>query len=460
MNLSQSLRLSSTPRLAFVGAGGKTTALFRLAREYHSPVLVTTTTHLSQEQVRLGDQHYTITSPEQIARLQPHDIQGVCVFTGPPDGSGRLTGLPGPIMENLLRLADALSVPLLIEADGSRQLPVKAPASHEPVIPTFVDTVVVVAGLSALGKPLSSQVVHRPEEFARLSGLSSGEPIDPAALRRVLVHADGGLKGIPPGARRILLLNQADTDALQSQAHAMLLQRLGQPGLFPAYQAVLIASLIQEQIFAVHDPVAGILLAAGGASRFGAPKQLLSYQGMPLVRRVAQVALASGVSPVIVVSGAYTPEISQALADLKVVLLHNPDWQAGQSTSVKVGVNALPSEAGSVIFFLADQPFVDESLVRALVEAHAQSLAPIVAPLVDGRRSNPVLFDRQTWGDFLSLTGDLGGRALFSRYPATWVPWHDPRLLLDIDTPEDYQRLIGQQSGEGDQPSSVEEPDY
>jgi molybdenum cofactor cytidylyltransferase len=62
--------------------------------------------------------------------------------------------------------------------------------------------------------------------------------------------------------------------------------------------------------------------------------------------------------------------------------------------------------------------------------------------MVDGQRSNPVLFDRQTWGDFLSLTGDLGGRALFSRYPATWVPWHDSRLLLDIDTPEDYQRLI------------------
>ncbi len=384
--------------------------------------------------------------------LQPHDIQGVCVFTGPPDGSGRLTGLPGPLLERLLRLAEAMSVPLLIEADGSRQLPVKAPAAHEPVIPTFVDTVVVLAGLSALGKPLSPQTVHRPEEFARLSGLSSGDVIDAGALRRVLVHPEGGLKGIPPGARRILLLNQADTDALQSQAHAMLLQRSGQPGLLPAYHAVVIASLIQEQVFAVHEPVAGILLAAGGASRFGSPKQLLSYQGMPLVRRLARVALASGLWPLLVVSGAYTPEIRQALEGLAVDLLHNPDWQAGQSTSVKVGVNALPSEAGAVIFFLADQPFVDESLVLALVEAHARSLAPIVAPMVDGRRSNPVLFDRRTWEDFASLTGDLGGRALFSRYPVAWVPWHDPRLLLDVDTPEDYQRLIDQQGGEADQP--------
>jgi len=460
MNLSQALRLSSAPRLAFVGAGGKTTALFQLARVYDSPVLVTVTTHLSPQQVKLGDQHYTISSPEQIERLQPYNIQGVCVFTGPPDGSGRLTGLPDPLLERLLWLAEAMYVPLLIEADGSRQLPMKAPVAHEPVIPPFVDTVVVLAGLSALDKPLSPQTVHRPEEFARLSGLSSGDVIDAEALRRVLVHPDGGLKGIPPGARRILLLNQADTDALQSQAHAMLLQSSGQPGLFPAYQAVVIASLAQEQIFAVHEPVAGILLAAGGASRFGSPKQLLSYQGMPLVRRLARVALASGLWPLLVVSGAYTPEIRQALEGLAVDLLHNPHWQAGQSTSVKVGVNALPPEAGAVIFFLADQPFVDESLVLALVEAHAQSLAPIVAPMVDGRRSNPVLFDQRTWGDFASLTGDAGGRALFSRYPVAWLPWHDPRLLLDVDTPEDYQRLIDQQDSDADQPPSLEEPDY
>ena len=446
MKLSQALRLSHAPRLALVGAGGKTTALFQIARDFSSPVLVTTTTHLSVEQVILGDHHYIVDTPEQIERLQPDQLPGVSVFTGPLDSSGRLAGLTNPALERLLRLADDLSVPLLFEADGSRQLPVKAPAAHEPDIPPFVDTVVVLAGLSALGKPLSPQVSHRPEAFARLSGLSLGDVIDPAALVRVLVHPDGGLKGIPREARRVVLLNQADTDLLQSQAHSMLLRRPGQPALFPAYHAALIASLVQCQIFAVHEPVAGIILAAGGASRFGAPKQLLTYEGVPLVRRVAQVALASGVSPVIVVSGAYTPQISQALDSLPVELLHNPGWQEGQSTSVKLGMQRLPPEAGSVIFFLADQPFVQESLVQALVEAHAVSLAPIVAPLVDGRRSNPVLFDRRTWADFASLTGDAGGRALFARYPATWVPWHDPRLLLDIDTPEDYQRLLDQQN--------------
>jgi molybdenum cofactor cytidylyltransferase len=445
MSLLQSLRLSPTPRLAFVGAGGKTTALFSLARDFAAPVLVTTTTHFSVEQMQLGDRHFIVESASQIEALSPHQLEGISVFTAPPDASGHLAGLPAEYLALLLRLADDLSAPLLVEADGSRQHPVKAPAAHEPAIPAFVDSVVVVAGLSALGEPLSEQLVHRPEEFSRLSGLSPGEVIDPAGLARLLVHPQGGLKGIPPGARRILLLNQADTDLLQSQAHAMLLQRPEKPSLFPAYHAVLVASLIRGEIYAVHEPVAGILLAAGGASRYGLPKQLLSYQGVPLVRRVAEVALASGVSPLIVVSGAYTPEIRLALQGLDVVLVHNLDWQEGQSTSVKLGIQRLPREAGSVIFFLADQPFVQESLVKALVEAHAASLAPIVAPMVDGRRSNPVLFDRRTWEDFASLSGDAGGRLLFSRYPVTWVPWHDPRLLLDIDTPEDYRRLLDEQ---------------
>ncbi len=284
------------------------------------------------------------------------------------------------------------------------------------MIPAFADTVVVVAGLSALGKPLSAQTAHRPQEFTRISGISPGEAIDPAALSRVLLHPQGGLKGIPPGVRRMLLLNQADTDLLQSQAHAMLLGRPDQPSFFQAYHAVIIASLIRGEIYAVHEPVAGILLAAGGASRYGSPKQLLEYQGVPLVRRVAQVALACGVSPLIVVSGAYTPEMRLALQGLDVTLVHNLEWQEGQSTSVKLGIGHLPSEAGSVIFFLADQPFIQESLLQALIEAHAASLAPIVAPMVDGRRSNPVLFDRRTWADFASLSGDAGGRQLFSRY--------------------------------------------
>jgi molybdenum cofactor cytidylyltransferase len=106
-------------------------------------------------------------------------------------------------------------------------------------------------------------------------------------------------------------------------------------------------------------------------------------------------------------------------------------------------LRALPDTIGSAVFLLADQPQIPIELVKALNEQHARSLSPIIAPLIDDRRGNPVLFDRVTFADLLSLTGDVGGRAVFAKHPITYVPWHDANVLLDVDTPEDYQRLRG-----------------
>jgi CTP:molybdopterin cytidylyltransferase MocA len=101
--------------------------------------------------------------------------------------------------------------------------------------------------------------------------------------------------------------------------------------------------------------------------------------------------------------------------------------------------------AGAAIFLLADQPQVPSTILNALTEKHAQTLAPIIAPLVAGRRANPVLFDRATFPNLMALTGDVGGRAIFSKYPVTYLPWHDESLLLDVDTPEDLLKLRNQE---------------
>ena len=95
---------------------------------------------------------------------------------------------------------------------------------------------------------------------------------------------------------------------------------------------------------------------------------------------------------------------------------------------------------GGTIFLLADQPQVTPAVLRALVERHSVELDPIVAPLVQGQRANPVLFDRVTFPALMSLAGDIGGRAIFSKFPVTYLPWHDENLLDDIDTPEQYER--------------------
>lgn len=456
MQLLEASRIGKAPRLALTGAGGKSTAMFRLGRDLVDPalmpgtpgtVLLTSTTHLAAQQLSLGDHHFSIYSPQDVDSIDTKLPSGVVLLTGPLGPDQRTRGLDRNSIQRLRILVESHSggpLPLLVEADGSRQKPLKAPAEHEPVVPPWVDQVLVFAGLSALGQPLDSRWVHRPERFGRLAGLQAGQEITISALARVLSSPMGSLKGIPETARRVAVLNQADTPQLR-QAGLQLAQSIQE-----AYSAVLVASLqapqVQSQVHAVVEPVAGVVLAAGASRRLGQAKQTLLWRDQPLVYHTTRTALQAGLSPVVVVTGAHAGPTQQAVQDLDVEIVHNSDWQLGQSTSVVAGLQALPEEVGAVVFLLADQPQIPPELVHGLIQIHHQTLSPLVAPQVNGRRANPVLFDRATFPDLQALSGDAGGRSLFERYPVEWLPWQDVNILLDIDTPQDYQKLLAIQA--------------
>ncbi len=430
------LRNESTapPSVALVGAGGKTTAIFLLAREAKKPAVITSTTHLGSWQVKQADRHIVATTADELPRLGD---EHVTVVTGAIGSDQRTQPVGADVLERLRAESARSGRMMLIEGDGSRQKPLKAPDPHEPCVPDFADLVVVVAGLSGLGKPLSDANVHRAGLFSKLSGIPMGAPVSSEALVRVLTHPDGGLKGIPVGSRRVALLNQAEAPDLQARARGMV------GPLLSAYDSVVIGAVQDRALHAVHEPCAGIVLAAGEAKRFGRPKQLLAWQGQPFVRAVALAALQGGLNPVIVVTGAYGDEVAGAVADLPITIVRNPNWQDGQSSSVKAGLRACPASTGSAVFMLADQPQVTPAVLNALQDAHAVELNPIVAPLIlEEKRGNPVLFDRVTFTDLLGLAGDTGGRALFSKHPVRNLPWQDAGLLLDIDREDDYRRLL------------------
>jgi molybdenum cofactor cytidylyltransferase len=122
-------------------------------------------------------------------------------------------------------------------------------------------------------------------------------------------------------------------------------------------------------------------------------------------------------------------------------LVENPDWEEGQSTSMKVGLRALPSNCDGVVFLLGDQPQVSAILIRKLVEQRATTCAPIIAPRVGNQRGNPVLFGRETFQVLFEVTGDKGGRGIFDHFEIDYVLWMDKRLLMDIDDDEDIRRM-------------------
>ena len=442
MDLLHALRLDQIPTpyaVSFVGSGGKTTALFQLARQLleqqnkiskNALVIVTATTHLGVWQIPLADHHLIIKKPNEITL----PTTGIVLVTGDIKDE-RTAPVTQDVTYWLREISQTNNIPLLIEADGSRQKPLKAPAAHEPPIPEFSDIVIHVSGLSGLGKPLCEDNVHRAEIFSQITELPLNAPITPQAHLKYLTHPQGALKNIPQTAKRIALLNQADTPSILSIGGGMAGELLN------TYDAVVVGSLGQQNI-QLMERTAGIILAAGSSNRFGSPKQLLDWNGKPFIRHVTETALRSGLEPVVVVTGFQHTEIESHLQGLPIHITHNPDYEQGQSTSIKKGIAALLPNTGGCVFLLADQPQIPVAIIRALVEAHASERQAILAPLVlEERRANPVLFDRVTFADLMQLTGDVGGRGIFDRHRVSYLPWHDDILLFDVDKPEDYERL-------------------
>lgn len=187
-----------------------------------------------------------------------------------------------------------------------------------------------------------------------------------------------------------------------------------------------------------------VVLAAGRSSRMGRAKQLEVVDGAPMVVRATQTALATVAGGVLVVTGAYAPEVTVTLtptleaAGDRLRLVHNAAWATGQASSVRAAVTALPPHAQAALFLPTDQPFVPVSLLNGLI-ATWQHGGRIVTPTVDGQpRGAPAIFDHELWPALLALEGDTGARPLLQRHRAELVTLPaEAQWLRDIDTPED-----------------------
>ena len=192
--------------------------------------------------------------------------------------------------------------------------------------------------------------------------------------------------------------------------------------------------------------VAAILLAAGRGTRFGEePKLLARVGGKALVRHVAEAAVQSTASPVLVVTGHRAEDVQAELTALPVEIVHNPLFADGLSTSLKAGFSALPPEARAAIILLGDMPFVRPGLIDALVANwHDRGEPAALVPVFKGQRGNPVVLSRALQTAITGLSGDVGaGSILRGRSDVLEWPTEDLAIIQDIDTRQEWTFCAG-----------------
>jgi molybdenum cofactor cytidylyltransferase len=192
------------------------------------------------------------------------------------------------------------------------------------------------------------------------------------------------------------------------------------------------------------DNIALVLLAAGGSTRMGSPKQLLAYQGQPLIRHAAQTALASGCDPVVVVLGPQVDAMRAALDGLDVVVVENTEWEQGIGTSVRAGISGAEIlGCEGAILTLADQPLVTAEILKRLIEEHAETGRPIIASEYAGTVGVPAFFTAEMFPKLKALLPTEGCKAVILAHLEQSIRITCPEAETDIDTPGDYQSISG-----------------
>lgn len=189
--------------------------------------------------------------------------------------------------------------------------------------------------------------------------------------------------------------------------------------------------------------IVGLLLAAGGARRFGSQKLLARVNGEPLVRSAA-ATLAAATETLVVVVGSEAAAVRDALAGVDARIVPNDQWTLGLASSLRAGVAALDARATAVLIALGDQPMLDPRVIDAVLHQWRSTGRAIVAPRYRGEQGHPVLFARSVFGELAGLAGDHGAKGVIDRDPARVAHVDvDAPMPRDVDTVDDAAALDG-----------------
>jgi len=368
-------------------------------------------------------------------RVAPYVIKRVGVV------STLLPGLAQKVIEKTIRVTQARLAPAGAAIIAEACVPHDG-AALAPAIRDMLDRgaeLVLVFGASAIADRRDAIPAAIEAVGGRIDHF--GMPVDPGNLLLI-----GEAHGVPvigaPGCARSpkengfdwvltrvlagLPISRADITAMGVGGLLMEIVTRPQPRAVPVVES--------------GHRIAAVILAAGRSTRMGGPNKLLAdLKGRPLVRIVAEQALASQAAEVVVVTGHQRAEVEAALGDLPVRFVHNPDFAEGLATSVKTGIAAASAQADGAVVCLGDMPLIDAHLIDRLIAAFAPERGQLIAaPVSDGRRGNPVLWGRRFFPELMKLEGDIGARHLIAANSEAVadVAVEGRSAFLDIDTPE------------------------
>lgn len=228
MRLADSLGVKGGDMVSLIGAGGKTTTLFRLAKELRETggkTLVTTTTKIFKPNKPHVERLFLVRDVKALT-AEIRNIPGPAVIGAGygVDDEGKLLGLPAPWLDAIGESAELDAI--LVEADGAASRLFKVPSELEPVVPKLTDLVIWSMAIKVIGKPLDANSVHRAERAQALLGVAPGTILNQEHVVKLLAHPDGCLRGLPAASRKVALINQADSPeeiaAAQSLARAVI----------------------------------------------------------------------------------------------------------------------------------------------------------------------------------------------------------------------------------------------